>query len=70
MRVAVFGFLSALAVAALPLAANAVPRGPTLPAVVSNQPVEAVAGRGGKSGSWSLDPVGVAAVTAAPRATR
>ena len=44
MRVGVFGFFSAFAVTALPLAANAVPTGSTLPAVVSNPSVELVAG--------------------------
>src|SRR5258708_38276666 len=35
MRVAIFGFLSGFALAALPLAANAVPMGPSVPAVGS-----------------------------------
>ena len=44
MRVAVFGFLSGLATAALPLAANAVPTGPDMPAVASSPAIEQVAG--------------------------
>ena len=44
MRVAVLGLLSALAVAVLPLAANAVPTGPSVPTVGSAQGVELVAG--------------------------
>jgi hypothetical protein len=44
MRVAVFGFLSGFALAALPLAANAVPMGPSVPAVDSASAVELVAG--------------------------
>jgi hypothetical protein len=44
MRVAVFGFLSGLATAALPLAANAVPTGPDMPAAASSPAIEQVAG--------------------------
>jgi hypothetical protein len=44
MRFTAFGFLSALAVGALPLAANAVPTGPSVPAAVSAPAVELVAG--------------------------
>src|SRR5258708_22349420 len=43
MRVAIFGFLSGFALAALPLAANAVPMGPSVPAVGSAPAVELVA---------------------------
>jgi hypothetical protein len=62
MRVAVFGFFSAFAVTALPLAANAVPTGPTLPAG-RFQPVRRVdcwrLQAGVASGSRALYPVGV-----------
>src|SRR5260370_34921264 len=44
MRVAIFGFLSGFALAALPLAANAVPMGPSVPAVGSAPAVEPGAG--------------------------
>src|SRR5258708_39953791 len=44
MRVAIFGFLSGFALAALPLAANAVPMGPSVPAVGSAPAVELGAG--------------------------
>ena len=44
MRVAVLGLLSALSVAVLPLAANAVPAGPSMPTVGSARGVELVAG--------------------------
>jgi len=44
MRVAIFGFLSGFALAALPLAANAVPMGPSVPAAGSAPAVELVAG--------------------------
>jgi hypothetical protein len=44
MRVAVFGLLSALGVAALPLTANAVPTGPSMPTVGTARGVELVVG--------------------------
>ena len=44
MRAAVFGFLSGLAVAALPVAANAVPTGRNVPTVTSAPAIELVAG--------------------------
>jgi hypothetical protein len=49
MRIAVLGLLSAFALAMLPLAANAVPTGPSVPTVDSAQAVELVAGGGGKA---------------------
>ena len=56
MRVAVFGFLSGLATAALPLAANAVPTGPDMPAVASSPAIEQVAG--GCGPGWHRGPYG------------
>ena len=44
MRVAALALLSALAVAVLPLAANAVPNRPSVPTVGSEQGIELVAG--------------------------
>jgi hypothetical protein len=53
MRVAVLGILSALAVAALPLAANAVPTGPSAPAAGSARGVELVAGSSGNADQYT-----------------
>jgi len=44
MRVAGLALLSAVAVTGLPLAANAVPNGPSVPTVGSGQGIELVAG--------------------------
>ena len=44
MRIAALALLSALAVTVLPLAANAVPNGPSVPTVGSGQGLELVAG--------------------------
>ncbi|MBV8841902.1 MAG: hypothetical protein JO307_03740 [Bryobacterales bacterium] len=49
MRVVSWGLLSALAVAVLPLAANAVPSGPGVPTVSSGQAVELVVGSSGNA---------------------
>jgi hypothetical protein len=49
MRVAVLGLLSTLGVAVLPLAANAVPTGPSMPTVGSTPGVELVVGPSGNA---------------------
>jgi hypothetical protein len=49
MRVAVLGLLSVVSVAVLPLAANAVPTGPSAPTVGSAQGVKLIAGGSGKA---------------------
>jgi hypothetical protein len=52
MRVAVLGLLSALSVAVLPLAANAVPTGPSMP-TVGSAGVELVAGASGNADQYT-----------------
>src|SRR5580704_1255414 len=52
MRVAVLGLLSALSVAVLPLAANAVPIGPSMP-TVGSAGVELVAGTSGNADQYT-----------------
>jgi hypothetical protein len=53
MRVAVLGLLSALSVAVLPLAANAVPTGPSMPTVGSARGVELVVGPSGNADQYT-----------------
>jgi hypothetical protein len=53
MRVAVLGLLSALSVAVLPLAANAVPTGPSMPTVGSAPGIELVVGPSGNADQYT-----------------